>query len=156
MRIGFRHCLLSSCLFRCGAGSLRGAAEPGGSAGASAWVADTAPMHSPAPTQPCSHPALPLLPWGPALEPCTSLPMSPEPSPGVCHRAGFCRPPQPVPACQDLGGNIRINVNKCNRMVQCHRPVMKSSGRWAGWWEEMGYTVVFLLLLLLLGLPVAY
>lgn len=145
MRIGFRHCLLSSCLFRCGAGSLRGAAEP-----QPGW--QTRLPHRRA--QPCSH-ASPA----PTLATPHSLPC---PS---CRRGQRCRcvrhrvPTAGVPQGRFLslrfeiwGEKSRINVNKCDRMVWCHHSVMKSSGSWAGWWKEMGIAVVFLLL----SFPVAY
>lgn len=116
----------------CGAGWQRGSLSLGGRRSSRAGG------HSPAP--------LPAL-----LPPCTACPasaatlspppMSPELSPGACHRAGFCRPPQAAPALQDLGENSRINVknvNKCSRTVHCNHPGMKMSRSWAGWWEEMG------------------
>lgn len=153
MRIGFRHCLLSSCLFRCGAGSLSGAAEP-----QPGWQTQLPRRWAQPllPCQPCSHPAQPalsLLPSGTALELCTTA-------------CPHCQCPQSCPLgpvtgqvsaehnslyllFKTWGKNIKINVNKCSRMVQRHYPVIKTSERR---WE---HTVVFLLLFLL-SLPVAY
>lgn len=152
MRIGFRHCLLSSCLFRCGAGSLCRAVEP-----QPGW--QTQLPHRWA--QPCSHaspaPTLHSLPclscrrgqhWSCAQH-CVPTASVPKAIPWGLSQGRFLLSTTACTCFSRLGENTKINVNKCSRMVQCHHPVMKTSGRR---WE---HTVVFLLLFFL-SLPVVY
>lgn len=92
MRIGFRHCLLSSCLFRCGAGWLRWDGKAVCGYGASAWVADAAPAPAGSAGVPTPAPLPPGLPAQPprgssALPPAPSPPAAPRGCPGHCpHR----------------------------------------------------------------------
>lgn len=93
MRIGFRHCLLSSCLFRCSAGWLRwdgkavcqrGSLCLGGRRGSRTGGRATAPAPAPAPTPGFPH-SLPT-----ALPSVAARPVSPPPAAGAvlrqCHR----------------------------------------------------------------------